>query len=233
MLLGRDRERQAVERVLDEAQSGHSSVLALVGESGIGKSALLDHAASAAAGMRVLRARGLVSEAQIPFAALFELLRPALGCLDAIPPRQAAALESALAIRPAQAEDRFAVGAATLSLLAAYADNGPIAVLVDDVQLLDGSSADAMLFAFRRLLAEPIAVLLAAREGEPSLLDGAGFSSLSLGGLDLQAAVKLLGDVGPAIASRLHRETGGNPLALLELAGEQLPELTPDVPVPV
>ena len=233
MLLGRDRERQAVERVLDEAQSGHSSVLALVGESGIGKSALLDHAASAAAWMRVLRARGLVSEAQIPFAALFELLRPALGCLDAIPPRQAAALDSALAIRPALAEDRFAVGAATLSLLAAYAEDEPVAVLVDDLQWLDGSSADAVLFAVRRLLAEPIGVLMATREGEPSLLDGAGLPTLVLGGLDAEASAELLGDAGPELALRLHRETGGNPLALLELAGEQLPELTPDVPVPV
>src|SRR4051794_2824269 len=145
MLLGRERELRAIQQLLDAAREGRSSVLALVGEPGIGKSALLDAAATAAGGMRVLRARGVVSEAQIPFAALFELLRPALDSLGEIPAPQAAALESALAIRPAQSEDRFAVGAATLSLLAAHADEQPVVVLVDDVQWLDGSSADALL----------------------------------------------------------------------------------------
>ena len=113
------------------------------------------------------------SEAHIPFAGLFELLRPALPWIDQIPAPQAAALESALALRPAQAQDRFAVGAATLSLLASYADAAPVAVLIDDAHWLDGSSADACLFAFRRLVADPIAVVLTVREGESSLIDGA------------------------------------------------------------
>jgi DNA-binding CsgD family transcriptional regulator len=233
MLLGRDRERHAIEQALADAREGRSRVLALVGEPGIGKSALLDDAATLAAGMRVLRARGVGTEAQIPFAALFELLRPALDSLDALTPRQAAALESALALRPAQAEDRFAVGAATLSLLAAYAEEQPLLVLVDDVQWLDGSSADALLFAVRRLLAEPIAVLLAAREGEPSLLDEARLPTLALAGLDADAAAALVGRAGREVASRLHRETGGNPLALLELARARLPEVPPVGPVPV
>ncbi|MGZ4353034.1 MAG: ATP-binding protein [Gaiellaceae bacterium] len=237
MLLGREREQQALAGLLEEARAGQSGVLALVGEAGIGKSALLDRAAELANGMRVLRARGVPSEAQIPFAGLFELLRPALGCLDRIPAPQASALESALALRPAQAEDRFAVGAATLSLLAAYAETEPLAVLVDDVHWLDGSSADALLFAVRRLLAEPIAVLLTAREGERSLLDGAGLTSLRLEGLDADAAELLLRreapDAGADAAARLHRETAGNPLALLELARERLPELALDAPVPV
>src|SRR5215203_2725254 len=192
MLLGRERERRTIERLLDDARGGSSGALALVGEPGIGKSALLDDAAERASGMSVLRARGVASEAQIPFAALFELLRPALGSVGAIPGPQAEALESALALRPARSADRFAVGAATLSLLAAFADERPLLVLVDDVQWLDGASADALLFAFRRLLAEPIAVLLAAREGEPSLLDGAGLRSLLLSGLDAEAAAALL-----------------------------------------
>src|SRR5579884_964224 len=233
MLLGRERERQAIEQLLDEARAGNSRVLVVRGEAGIGKSALLEAAAELAQGMRVLRARGIAAETQIPFAGLFELLRPALACLDAVTPRQAAALESALALRPAQAEDRFAVGAATLSLLAAYADEQPAVVLVDDVQWLDGSSADALVFAVRRLLAEPIGVLLAVREGEPSALDHAGLPSLTLTGLDAEAAAALLGDASPQVAERLHRETGGNPLALLELARGRLPEVVPDAPVPV
>ena len=123
--------------------------------------------------MRVLRARGIESEAQIPFASLLELLRPALVMLDKIPEPQAVALEGALALRRGPAQERFAVGAATLSLIAAYAEDGPVAILVDDAHWLDGSSAQALLFAFRRLVADPIAVLIAVREGDPSLLDGA------------------------------------------------------------
>jgi predicted ATPase len=87
--------------------------------------------------MRLLRARGIESEAHVPFAGLLELLRPALGVLSRIPRPQAVALESALALRPGAAKDRFAVGAATLSLLAAYAEESPLLVLVDDVHWLD------------------------------------------------------------------------------------------------
>src|SRR5690242_400740 len=132
MLLGRHRERQGIERVLASARSGRSAALALSGEPGIGKTALLEHAAQRAQGMQVLRARGVESEAEIPFASLLELLRPALSMIDRIPEPQSMALEGALALRPAQALERFAVGAATLSLLAAYAEQGPVAVLIDD-----------------------------------------------------------------------------------------------------
>ena len=127
-----------VVRLLEEARAGRSGVLAVVGEAGIGKSVLLGYAEEQAAGMKVLRARGVRSEARIPFAGLLELLRPALGCLPAIPGPQAEALQSALALRPGRARDRFAVGAATLSLLAAYAETAPLAVLVDDGHWLDG-----------------------------------------------------------------------------------------------
>jgi hypothetical protein len=116
MLLGRDRERHTIDAVLNEARRGTSATIALVGEPGIGKTALLDDAARRATGMRLLRARGMQSEAQIPFASLLELIRPALGALAQIPGPQAAALERALALRPGAAEERFAIGAATLSL---------------------------------------------------------------------------------------------------------------------
>src|SRR3954452_4744782 len=188
MLLAREPERQALEQLLADARAGRSGVLALVGEAGIGKTSLLDFAAGCAQGMRILRARGVASEAQIPFAGLFELLRPALDHLDAIPIPQAAALESALALRPAHPEQRFAVGAATLSLLSTYAEESPVAVLVDDAHWLDGSSADALRFAVRRLVAEPIAVVFAAREGERSFLDDAGLPIERLPGPDATAA---------------------------------------------
>jgi DNA-binding CsgD family transcriptional regulator len=220
MLLGRDHERQQIEQVLARARSGSSATLALVGEPGIGKTALLGYAAAQAAGMQLLRARGIESEAQIPFGSLLELIRPALVMLERIPAPQAAALEGALALRPGTAHDRFAVGAATLSLLAAYAEQAPVAVLVDDAHWLDGSSAQALLFAFRRLLADQIAVFIAVRQGEPSLLDGADLPTLPLAGLSSDEAAMLVRGLAPEAAVRLHRATAGNPLALLELAAD-------------
>ncbi len=220
MLLGRARERQEIGRALTRARSGASATLALTGEPGIGKTALLDYAAGEAAGMRLLRARGIESEAQIPFGSLLELVRPALAMLGKIPGPQAAAMESALALRPGPGHERFAVGAATLSLLAAYAEDAPVAVVIDDAHWLDGSSAQALLFAFRRLVADPIAVLIAVRDGEPSLLDGADLPTLRLDGLSTDEAARLVGGLAPQAAIRLYGATAGNPLALLELAPE-------------
>ncbi|MDX6338661.1 MAG: hypothetical protein QOG05_6001 [Streptosporangiaceae bacterium] len=223
MLLGRARERQEIGDAFARARSGASATLALVGEPGIGKTALLDYAAGQAAGMRLLRARGIESEAQIPFGSLLELIRPALPMLGNIPGPQAAAMEGALALRPGPGQERFAVGAATLSLLAAYAEDTPVAVVIDDAHWLDGSSAQALLFAFRRLVADPIAVLIAVREGEPSLLDGADLPTLRLGGLTSHEAAMLVdglapGGLAPDAVTRLYDATAGNPLALLELA---------------
>jgi DNA-binding CsgD family transcriptional regulator/tetratricopeptide (TPR) repeat protein len=220
VLVGRALERQAIERALATARCGSSSRLALVGEPGIGKTALMDYGAQEAQGMRILRARGIESEAQIPFASLFELLRPALAMVEQIPPPQAVALEGALALRPAQTQERFAVGAATLSLLAAYAEQEPLAVLVDDAQWLDASSAQALLFAVRRLHADPITVLLSARDDEPSLLDGADLPTLRLSGLSTEESQELLRDLPAELGRRLHEATGGNPLGLIELARE-------------
>src|SRR3954466_10103919 len=150
MFLGREQERLAVDRLLAEAREGRSGVLALVGEPGIGKTALLDYAISEAAeAMRVLRARGIESEAAVPFAGLAELLRPALGAINRIPAPQAAALAGALGPAPATAPDPLATGAAALSLLSAHADHGPLLLVVDDAHLLDPSSAESLLFAAR------------------------------------------------------------------------------------
>jgi DNA-binding CsgD family transcriptional regulator len=234
VLLGRDTEQQALDRLLAEARVGRSGVLAVVGEPGIGKTALLEEAAGRAEGMQLLRARGVESEAEVPFAGLLALLRPVLGALERIPEPQAAALGGALALRPGEPGDRFAVGAATLSLLAAAAEEAPLLVLVDDAHWLDGSSAEALRFAVRRLLADPVAVVLAVRAGEPSLLDGADLPVLALGGLDAAAAADLVARVAPgAGAGRLHAATAGNPLALLELAarGEEPEGLPAERPV--
>ena len=167
MLLGRDVERLALRRLLADARVGSSGVLALVGEAGIGKTALLEDAVLHAEGMQILRARGIESEAAVPFAGLLELVRPALRALDRVPDPQAAALERALALRPGGAADRFAVGAATLSLLAAFAEDAPVLAIVDDAQWLDSPSAEALLFALRRLLADPVAVAWRCGRGTP------------------------------------------------------------------
>jgi AAA ATPase domain len=126
--------------VLSRARAGSSAKLALVGESGIGKTALLADALDQATGMRVLRARGIESESEVPFASLLELLRPALGMLTQLSEPQREALEGALALRPGVAHERFAVGAATLGLLAAFSEPGPVAVLIDDAHWLDGAA---------------------------------------------------------------------------------------------
>lgn len=235
MLLGREAERLAIDRVLAEARAGRSGVLGLVGEAGIGKTALLEHTVAGASGMRLLTVRGVESEAEVPFAGLAELLRPALAGIDRIPAPQAEALAGALALGPAGAVDRFAIGAATLSLLSAYADDGPVALVADDVHLLDRSSGEALLFAARRLIDDPIAVVMAAREGEPSILDGSDLRVLRVGGLSRAEAAELLAGVPAEAVDRAYRATGGNPLALLELADSAagLDEGPVDAPVPL
>ena len=184
MLLGRDQEQLALVRLLQDARAGRSGVLAVIGEAGIGKSALLGYAEEQAGGMNVLRARGVHPRPRSPSPACSSCCARRSPASTGSPARRPTRWRSALALRPARDQDRFAVGAATLSLLAAYADDAPVAVLVDDGHWLDGSSADALLFAFRRLVAEPVAVILAVREGESSLLDGADLTRLRLPGLD-------------------------------------------------
>jgi DNA-binding CsgD family transcriptional regulator len=220
MLLGREQERLALDRVMANTRLGSSAVLALIGEAGIGKTSLLEYAAENAAGLQLLRARGVESETNIPFAGLFDLLRPALGLLSKIPSARAATLESALALRPGIAGERFAVGAATLSLLAAYADEAPVLMLIDDAHLLDASTAEALRFALRRLVAERLGAILTVREDETSIVDDADLPVLHVGGLDERAASQLLGAVAPDTAARLFRATAGNPLALIELSRE-------------
>jgi DNA-binding CsgD family transcriptional regulator len=217
MLVGRGPQRAAIDRALSEAACGRSATLALTGPPGIGKTALLGYAAQRAERMTLLRARGIESEAQIAFASLLELLRPVLSLLARLAEPQLAALEQAFALRPGRSANRFAVGAATLGLLAAAAEERPVLLLLDDVQWFDVPSTEALRFALRRLEADPIAALLAVREGHCSLLDGAGIETLPLTGLTASQARALRPDLPAAAAARLLDVTAGNPLALLEL----------------
>ncbi len=223
MLIGRAHERAQIERLLAGARLGTSGVLVVAGEPGIGKTALLEHAIERAASMSVLRARGVESEAEIPFAGLLALLRPALDRLDDIPPPQAAALRGALGLAPGVERDRFLIGAATLSLLAAHAERQPLLVAIDDTHWLDESSLAAILFAVRRLLADAVATLLTVRSGEASPAPDAFLPTLQLEGLDRETAGAVLEQhagrpLPPGAADRLFEATLGNPLALVELA---------------
>ncbi len=222
MLLGRDVECARLERLLAEARAGSSSALVIRGDAGIGKTALCEWAAERADGMTVLKALGAESESELPFSALSDLLRPVLPWLGAIPAPQRAALEGALAIGPPVGGDRFTVCAATLSILAAAEEEAPLLAIVDDAQWLDASSAEALLFAARRLDAEGIVVLFAARERGMDGLGRTGLSELRLEGLEPEAARSLLleharSPIADPVAAELVAATRGNPLALIEI----------------
>ena len=218
-LLGRGPECARIGCLLDEARGGAGGVVVITGEPGMGKSALLAWATSEARGFRVLRARGLESETELPFAALGDLLRPVVSELEQIPERQAAALAGALAIGPPAPSDRFAVAVATLSLLSAASEREPLLAIVDDAHWVDGLSLEALLFAARRLSEEPVSLLLAVRPDEGTFR-GEALDTLTLAGLERTAALELLDDVAdlhPLVARQIADATGGNPLALLEL----------------
>lgn len=221
--MGREPERQRITTLLTGARLGDGCVLVLSGEPGIGKTALLAQAEALAEGMRTLRAQGVESEQVVPFSGLLQLLRPVLPLIEHIPDPQAAAISSALLLGPAGEGEpsRFAVGAATLSLLARAAEDLPLAVLVDDAHLLDQASAEALVFAARRLVSDAISILVSVRIGEPGSELWATLPTLVIRGLDLEAAHELVTGVSGPIRRdqlvRLHRATAGNPLGLLEL----------------
>ena len=182
MLVGRTAEEKQLEALIERSRSGESGVLVLRGEAGIGKTALLEHAVRRAHGFQVLRVLGVESEAEIAFAGLQQLLRPVTGAFEEIPRHQARALATALGIDDGPAPERLAVSAATLSLLAAAAEERPVLCLVDDAHWLDHASADALTFVARRLHADGIAMLFAAREPERAVFSAPGIPELRLAG---------------------------------------------------
>jgi DNA-binding CsgD family transcriptional regulator len=225
-LFGRQLESERIEALLEGARASRSGVLVLVGEAGIGKSALFDDACRRAGGMQVLRCRGIESEARLPFAALHQLLRPVLDHAQAIPPVQAHALRAALGMEAGARPERFLVAIAVLSVLAEAAATTPVLCVVDDMHWIDKASAATLAFVARRLVAEPIAMLFAARDGDDARLDPLGLPQLRLGGLDADATRSLLEgiELSAEARERLATETAGNPLALLELSAAMTDE---------
>jgi DNA-binding CsgD family transcriptional regulator len=218
-LLGRQRERDAVDRVLEAARGAHGGVLALYGDPGVGKTALLDYAAEAGADFTVIRAVGVEGEMELAFAAVQQLCAPSLHLLDRLPAPQRVALEVALGLSAGPPPNTFLVGLAVLNLASEAADEQPMLCLVDDAQWLDRASARVLAFMARRLLAERIAMVFAAREAIDALR---GVAELRVEPLSHRDARALLDAVLPArlderVLERIVAETRGNPLALLEL----------------
>ena len=225
MLYGRAPERSLIDRLIADAIAGNSGVLIVRGESGIGKTALLDYAAAAVPGsaaFRVMRGEGVKCNTELPFEGLHTLLGSALDRLGALPEPQQEALGGALRLRDSGSHDRFFIGLAVLSLLAEIAEDSPVLCLVDDAHWLDRASADALLFAARRLDVEGVVAIFAVQDDEAAPFLATGLPDLQLAGLDAASAATLLTEHGgaklpPRIRDRILAEAHGNPLALIEL----------------
>ena len=218
-LKGRRRECGVLDGLIEAVRGGESRSLAVRGEPGVGKTALLEYVAERASGCRVVRAAGVESEMELAFAGLHQLLAPMLDRMERLPVPQRDALRTAFGVGPGPAPDRFLVALAVLSLLSEVAEERPLLCLVDDEQWLDRASAQALAFVARRLDEESVGLVFAARGTSDEL---EGLPELVVGGLHEADARALLdsvltGPLDPRIRDRIVSETRGNPLALLEL----------------
>jgi len=218
-LLGRQRERVVLERLLDTARNGHGAVLVVHGDPGVGKTALLQYAAEAGRDFRVVRTAGVEGEMELDYAALQQLCSPLLEFVERLPDPQRDAIGVAFGLSAGQAPSPFLVGLAVLGLFSEAAERQPLLCVVDDALWLDGGSAGALAFVARRLLAERVALAFATRDVGSGW---ARFPQLRVEPLGRRDARSLLESVLPArldesVLERIVAETGGNPLALLEL----------------
>jgi DNA-binding CsgD family transcriptional regulator len=218
-LTDRRSERDALDRLAAAVRGGQSRALVVRGDPGVGKTALLDYLARRASGCQVERASGVQSEMELAFAGLHQLCTPMLSRTKHLPTPQREALRTAFGQAAGPPPDRFMVGLAVLSLLSEVAGERPLICLIDDEQWLDHASAQALGFVARRLAADPVGLVFAAREpgGE---LDG--LPELEIGGLresDARALLDsaLVGPLDDRVRDQIVAETQGNPLALLEL----------------
>jgi AAA ATPase domain len=229
-LLGRTGELEVLDQLIVNVRSGQSAVLVVRGEPGIGKTAVLRHLIGQASGFRVIRATGVESEMELPFAGLHQLCAPMLGQLGSLAEPQRHGVSVAFGLASGHNPDRFLVGLGALGLMAETSEEQPLLCVVDDAHWLDQASAQVLGFVARRLLAESIALVFAARtpaqgpqgsQGVTSPDHLAGLPELGLGGLDEESARALLATItsGPldeSVRDRIIEETRGNPLALLQ-----------------
>src|SRR5690242_15001460 len=218
-LTGRRSERRALDRFVAGVRAGEGRALVLRGEPGAGKTALLDYLADRAAGCLVARAAGVQSEMELAFAGLHQLCAPMLDHAGSLPDPQREALRTAFGLAAGPAPDRFLVGLAVLGLLSETAAERPLMCVVDDQQWLDRASAQALGFAARRLAADPVGLVFAARVPGK---DVAGLPELVVEGLSEDDARQLLASMltGPLdvrVRDQIIADTNGNPLALLQL----------------
>jgi len=238
MLIGRNEETAALDALLDQVRGGMSGAVVLRGEAGIGKTALLNATVGSAHDLLVVRLEGIESEMQLGYAALHRLLLPYFSRLEKLPEPQRNALESAFGLTSLAPADRFMVGLAALSLLGDVANDDPMLIIVDDAQWLDRESVDALVFVARRLHADRIAFIFAAREALEIGAVFAGIPELWIGGLNEESARDLLTSsvsdpLSYQVAGRIVAATRGNPLALKELSGELTSEhLLDHAPLP-
>lgn len=219
-LHGRDSECETLRNLISTVRSSNSRVLVLRGEAGVGKTALLQYVSGHAAGFRCVQVAGVESDMELAFAGLQQLCAPLLTHLDELPQPQREALNVAFGRAGGPAPDRFLVGLAVLSLMAAAADDKPLLCIVDDAQWLDQVSIQTLAFVARRLLAEPVALIFAARPSAAG--DLAGLPEMAIGGLSYRDARDLLdsvllGAIDPRVRDRVIAETRGIPLAILEV----------------
>ncbi|MEU6657557.1 BREX system ATP-binding domain-containing protein [Streptomyces sp. NPDC046821] len=219
VLLGRHDERAVLLRLVDAIAAGGSQVLVVRGDPGIGKTALLDFLAERAEGCQVVRVTGVQTEMELPFAGLHQLCAPMFDRLDGLPAPQTNALRVAFGMDAGPVPDRFLIGLAVLGLLSEAAERRPLLCVIDDQQWIDRASAQALGFVARRLAAEPIGLVFGTRTTGEEL---AGLPEMVVPGLPREDARALLGSALPGpmderVRDQILMETGGNPLALLEL----------------
>ncbi len=236
-LRGRHVECGVVDRLLESVRSGRSQAVVVRGEPGVGKSALLGYAEGRASGYRVLRATGVEFEIELAYGGLHQLCAPLLPMRERLPGPQRDALETAFGVGPKAPTDRFLVGLAVLSLLSEATEEQPLLCVIDDAQWLDRESVQTLAFVARRLLAESVGLVIAARQSG-QLQELSGLPDLVLGGLTAGDARALLDAAWPGrldehVRDRLIAECRGVPLALLELPrGLSLAELAGGFEVP-
>lgn len=222
-LIGRAGETQAIKALITRARNGVSGALVVLGDPGIGKTALLDAASAGVPDAVVIRSDGFEAELGMPFAALQRIGMSLADHIGALPDRQQEALRVAWGVADGPPPDRFLVGLGMLGLFAEASSRRPVICVVDDAHWLDSESRDVLAFVARRLQAESTVLLFGVRDTADAATSLAGIPTIRLNGLDTPSAVRLLSTAAPEVvdphaATQIAEAAGGNPLALIDLA---------------